>query len=312
MVLWSIPAAAQLSTGSVTGTVRDSSGASVAGANVTLENTDTRVARKAVTNEIGLYKFIGLQPGQYTLEAASPGFATRRLVPFTLVVNQTASLDFELVPGDISQTVTVAASAVEVQSATAELGTAVAERSVQDLPLNGANFSQLLILAPGVSPVSVAQNSTGPLRSVGTVVMPSVNGQTGRSNLFLLDGVVNFGANQNYYIVTPIVEAIQEFKVQSHNDLAEFGGALGGIVNVVTKAGTNQLHGGAWWSIRNDAFDARDFFQPRVTPFRWNQYGAALGGPVVAPRLYNGRSRTFFFVAWQGYRLRRPTQSYYK
>jgi hypothetical protein len=103
----------------------------------------------------------------------------------------------------------------------------VSQKAVADLPLNGRNFSQLLALTPGVSPVSVSQNATGPLRSVGTVVMPSVNGQTGRSNIFLLDGVVNFGANQNYYIVTPIVETIQEFKVQAHNDLAEFGGGLG-------------------------------------------------------------------------------------
>ena len=303
---------AQLSTATVSGSVRDASGASIPGASIELTNTGTGIARQTASNDSGIYTFLGIQPGSYTLQASATGMAPQRLSAFTLQVNQTATLDFDLKPGDVTQSVTVSGSAAEVQSSTAELGTVVSQKAVADLPLNGRNFSQLLALTPGVSPVSVSQNATGPLRSVGTVVMPSVNGQTGRSNIFLLDGVVNFGANQNYYIVTPIVETIQEFKVQAHNDQAEFGGGLGGVVNVVTKAGTNELHGSGWWFVRNDAFDARSFFQPAVTPFRWNQYGGSVGGPVTIPKLYSGKNRTFFLLGYQGYKLRRPNQSFFR
>ena len=303
---------AQLSTATINGNVRDASGAAISGASIELTSTGTGVARRTTSNESGAYTFLGIQPGSYTLQASATGMAPQRLSPFTLQVNQTATLDFDLKPGDVTQSVTVSGSVVEVQSSTAELGSVVAQKAVADLPLNGRNFSQLLALTPGVSPVSVSQNASGPLRSVGTVVMPSVNGQTGRSNIFLLDGVVNFGANQNYYIVTPIIETIQEFKVQAHNDLAEFGGALGGVVNVVTKAGTNELHGSGWWFIRNDAFDARSFFQPAVTPFRWNQYGCSVGGPVTIPKLYDGKNRTFFLLGYHGYKLRRPNQAFYR
>ena len=109
--------------------------------------------------------------------------------------------------------------------------------------------------------------------------MPSINGQTGRSNLFLLDGVLDYGGNANSFIVAPIVDSIQEFKIQSHNDLAEFGGVLGGMINVVTRAGTNAFHGSAWEFLRNDAFDARNFFQASVTPFPGTSSGRPAAGP---------------------------------
>jgi len=183
---------------------------------------------------------------------------------------------------------------------------------VVDLPLNGRNFTQLLSLSPGVAPVSVSQNSGGfgNVASGTTFVFPSINGQTNRSNFFMTDGLNNQGAFQSTYAVPPIIDAMSEFKVNAHNDQAEFGGALGGIINVVTKSGTNQLHGSLWEFVRNDAFNARNTFQNSVTVFRQNQYGASAGGPVVLPKLYNGRNKTFFFGAYQGFQYSRAANAF--
>jgi outer membrane receptor protein involved in Fe transport len=304
----------QLSTASVNGIVRDPSGSSVPQAVVVLKNVDTGVERQTISNEAGNYVFLNVPPGSYTLEASKPGFRTNRLNPFTLVVNQTATFDFALQVGSVEQSVTVEAIGAEVQSSTAELGAAVTQKQVVDLPLNGRNFTQLLSLTPGVSPVSVSQNAGGSFTAspVGSFVFPSINGQTNRSNFWMLDGVNNQESFNSTYAVPPVVDAIQEFKVQSHNDQAEFGGALGGIINVVTKSGTNELHGAAWEYIRNDAFDARNFFQANVTPFRQNQFGATGGGPVVIPKVYNGKNRTFFFLSYQGFRFRQPANTFYR
>jgi hypothetical protein len=258
--------------------------------------------------------FLDLPPGSYVLEASASGFSVIKSEPFTLVVNQTATLDLSLTVGSVTQTVTVEATTTQVQASTSELGAVVSTREAVDLPLNGRNFTQLLTLTPGASPISVSSNSGGfTSQPVGSFAFPSINGQTNRSNYFMLDGAFNMsGWGQSTYAVAPIPDTIQEFKVQSHNDEAEFGGVMGGIVNVVTKGGTNELHGDLWEFLRNDAFDARNFFQPNVTPYRWNMFGASAGGPVVLPKLYNGRSRTFFMLGYQGFRLREPAQSLYR
>src|SRR5258708_33063105 len=198
--------------------------------------------------------------------------------------------------GSTQQTVEGSATAAAIQSSTSELGTAVNTRAVNELPLNGRNFTQLLQLTPGVSPVSVAQNSGGgggfAGNAIGAFTFPAVNGQRNRSNIFLLDGLNDLGSFIGNYNVEPIVETIQEFKVQSHNDLAEFGQALGGIVNVVTKSGSNQYHGNAWDYLRNEQFDARNYFIASRNPLRQNQYGVAGGGPLSIPKLYDDKNRT--------------------
>jgi Carboxypeptidase regulatory-like domain/TonB dependent receptor len=305
---------AQNSTASVNGTVRDTSGSVVPGSDVVLSNTQTNVERRAVTNEAGIYVFLNAIPGKYGLQASKIGFKTSKQSTFALAVNQTATFDFTLELGEITQEVTVEAVGAEVQSSTAELGAVVGHEQVQDLPLNGRNFTQLLSLTPGASPVSVAQNSGGwgAVSAGSSFTFPSINGQTNRSNFFMLDGVNNQGAINSTYAIAPIIDSIQEFKVQSHNDEAEFGGALGGIVNVVTKSGTNELHGSLWEYLRNDAFDARNPFFQDKTPFRQNEYGASVGGPVVIPKLYNGHNKTFFFAGWQGWRYRRPANSFFR
>lgn len=301
LLVLALPANAQISTATVNGTVRDSTGAVIPGAEVSISNVETGVEQQAASNTAGVYRFSNLQPGLYTLSCASSGFQTAVVNPFSLVVNQTATFDFGLEVGAVTETVTVEASGAQLQASSAELGSAVTEKQVVDLPLNGRNFTKLLELTPGVAPVSVSQNRGGfTARPIGEFQFPAVNGQTNRSNLFMLDGVFNQGAFVSTYAVPPIIDTIQEFKVNAHNDDPEFGGAVGGIVNVVTKGGTNELHGNAWWFLRNDKLDSRNFFRPNVTPQRWNQFGGTLGGPIV-------RNKTFFMLGYQGFRLRRPS-----
>jgi outer membrane receptor protein involved in Fe transport len=303
---------AQLSSATVTGVVHDSTGGVVAGAKVLLHNLDTTIETRADTNSSGNYVFLNITPGRYSLEASSAGFQTSKITELALVVNQTATMDFTLQVGAVQQTVNVEAAGELVQAATSELGAVVEQKQVVDLPLNGRNFTQLLSLTPGVSPISVSQNSNGfgNVASGTQFSFPSVNGQTNRSNFFLTDGLNNQGAFSSTYAVPPIIDAIGEFKVNSHNDLVEFGGVLGGIVNVATKSGTNDLHGSAWEFLRNNEFNARNTFLANPSVFRQNQFGVAAGGPVRIPKLYNGRNKTFFFGAYEGFEYSRAANSF--
>ena len=185
---------AQTSTASINGTVRDATGGVVPGVGVILTNTQTNVERRARTNEGGFYVFLDVIPGKYQLQAARTGFKTSRVPPFTLQVNQTATFDVNLELGEVSQEVTVTGTAAELQSSTAELGAVVGEQQVVDLPLNGRNFTQLLALTPGVSPINVSQSAGGFAATTtadAAVTFPSVNGQNNKSNVYLLDGVPN-------------------------------------------------------------------------------------------------------------------------
>lgn len=301
------------SAASVTGTVVDATGAVVPGVSITLTNAATDVHQATVTSSSGTYSVINVVPGEYNISVEKSGFGTQHLAHATLGVNQAAVFNFRLTPGSTSQSVTVSAQAATIESSTAELGTVISTRPVKDLPLNGRNFTELLELTPGVSRVSVGQNSGGgggfAGQALGTYTFPSVNGQRNRSNMFLLDGVTDLGSFLGNYNYQPIVDDIQEFKVQSHNDLAEFGQVTGGIVNIVTKGGTNTLHGSAWEFLRNSDFDARDYFLPAVNPLRQNVFGVTAGGPVRIPHLYNGKDRTFFFFAYEGFRQSQAAQS---
>ena len=312
-ILIPVPAWPQASTAAINGLVRDASGAVVPDAELVLHNAETGVEMRTSSNAAGLYVILNIQPGSYTLTAAKSGFTARSISAFRLMVNQTATFDITLAVGAVQQTVSVEATAAEVQASTAELGAAVGRSQVADLPLNGRNFTQLLTLTPGASPLNSSQNSGGWLTgAIGSYSFPSINGQSNRSNFFLLDGIINHSAIVSAYALAPIVDTIQEFKVQSHNDQAEFGQVVGGIVNVVTKSGTNELHGDGWEYLKHNDLSGRSYFSPTVTPFRWNQFGAAAGGPVVLPKLYHGQNRTFFFLGYQGYRYHKPSNSYFR
>jgi hypothetical protein len=293
--------------------VKDTTGAMLSGASVLLTNTDTGVKQLASTTTAGLYAIPNVRPGNYTIVVDKKGFESAKELQIVLQVNQAATFNFVLPVGAVADVVTVSSAASSVETSTAALGTVITTQAVNDLPLNGRNFTQLLELTPGVSRISVDQNSSGGSgisgNAIGTFTFPAVNGQRNRSNMFLLDGVNDLGSYFGTYNYQPIVDGIQEFKVQSHNDLAEFGGVSGGIINVVTKGGTNQIHGSAWEFLRNSAFDARNYFLPTVNPLRQNQFGVTVGGPVVIPHLYNGHNKTFFFFAYEGFRNSQAAQT---
>jgi hypothetical protein len=306
-----VKAAAQLSSAAIHGTVRDSSGAVVKDAAITLHETSTGTERKTDSNSAGSFAFVDVAPGNYTLAVAKAGFSTATQAPFPLNVNQTATFNFSLVVGSQVQQVTVAAGSTQLATSTENLGTVINGTAVNSLPLNGRNFTQLLTLTPGSSRADTGQASGGGNAIlIGSFGFPSINGQMNRSNLFLLDGIVDQQFWFSEYAVPPIVDDIDEFKVQSHNDQSQFGGVLGGVVNIVTKSGSNQFHGDAWEFFRNDALDARNPLLSAKTPLKQSVYGATIGGPVLLP-YYDGRNRTFFFGAYEGTNINSANQLLY-
>jgi len=285
------------------GTVRDPSGAVIPDATIALVNSRTGVKQTTQSNSTGNYSLVNINPGEYWVTVSKSGFETDKSATFTLAVNQTATINVNLKVGATESMVQVSAGGVEIETSTSELGTAIGTEEVNSLPLNGRNFTELLLLGPGVSPANASGNSGGGGigNYLGTVVFPAVNGQNNRSNMYLLDGVNNYGSIRDTYAVQPTLDDIQEFKLQSHNDEAQFGQVLGGIVNVVTKSGTNNFHGDVWEFLRNDVFDAANYFNPVRIPLKQNQFGGAVGGPVVLPH-YNGRNKTFFYFSYEGFR----------
>ncbi|MDX6459092.1 MAG: hypothetical protein QOE55_2789 [Acidobacteriaceae bacterium] len=326
MIAFATVAHAQTATGQFNGHVYDQNGGVLPGTTVTLVDPQTNLNRTTQTNGEGLYEFPLIPPGLYKLTVTQSGFDTASSPELRLEVNQVATQDFKLTVGSATQTVTVTSAAELLQASTANLGAVVDTRPVADLPLNGRSFSALLTLAPGVNPVNYSQNGTvgygtgfGSAGIPGsTYTFPSTQGQWNRENLYYLDGIINTAAFASSYDVPPIIDDIQEFKIQSHNDQAEYGGVLGGVVNLVTKSGTNSFHGSLWEYLRNNAFDSRNPFTDfngntpaAPAPFRQNEFGAAAGGPVMIPKVYNGKNRTFFFGAWESWRYSKAAGASY-
>jgi hypothetical protein len=209
LVLLPVTASGQIYIASITGSVRDISGAVIPDTTLVLTNVNTGVEKRLTSNAAGNYLFSNLQPGTYTLEASKVGFSTNKLQPFTLVVDQRATLDFSLSVSAVKQSVTVEAVGTTIQTATADLGRLVSQKETVSLPLNGRNFTQLLTLTPGASPVNVAQSGASygvfaPVASQSQVAFPSMNGQPNRSNFFYLDGINDAGAFASTYAVPPL------------------------------------------------------------------------------------------------------------
>lgn len=316
---------AQTEKASISGRITDQTNAVVPDAVVEIRNTDTGIVSSTKTNDQGVYAFPSLPPGNYIMNVRKQGFRTVSVTDVKLYVQDTISRNFALQVGSSAESVTVVAEsgAGLVNVTGSELGTVITQEAIHELPLNGRNFTQLLTLTPGATPISTAQSSgvgVNDLAVLGvptaTVSQPSIQGQFNRSNLYMLDGVINTELNTSTYVIPPIVDTMQEFKVQSHDDRAEYGGVLGGVVSVVTRSGGNQLHGSAWEFVRNNAFDARDPFRDALraspSPFRQNQFGAQLNGPVFIPKLYNGRNRTFFLFGYEGWRFNQAAQTRYR
>ena len=305
MIVSALPLWAQISTGTINGTIHDSTGAVIGDADVTITNDATGVQRNTRSSGTGTYSLTEVPPGSYDLTVKKGGFNVASRRGIILTVNQTITADETLAAGSITQSITVNADAATIDVSTAANGTAITTQQVAALPLNGRNFTQLLTLTPGAVAVNVDQNASNSSNSflgtrIGTLVFPAINGQGNRSNLFAVDGLIDQGVMGANYAVAPILDDIQEFKVQSLNDESIFGGVTGGVINVVTKSGTNQFHGIAWEFLRNSAFDARNPFFASVTSLHQNQFGANLGGPVVLGP-YNGRNKTFFFASYEQY-----------
>lgn len=303
-------ASAQTATAELSGVVTDASQAAVPNAKVTVFNADTgTIVREVQTDATGIYIVTFLLPGRYNVSAEAPGF--RRIVQqnVTLEVNQRARLDFSLQIGQVSETVEVAATAPLLESQSSSLGSVIGQRFVSELPLNGRNFVTLAILSPGVNgtgfstPGTIMSGTRPDDRRPGTEIFS--NGNREGSNNFLYDGIDNNDRLTLSIVLRPGVDAIREFKVQTNMNSADQGRNSGAVVDVVSKSGTNEFHGTVFEFLRNSAMDARNFFNPRgnpFPPFRYNQFGFALGGPVLIPKVYNGKNRTFFFVDYEGFR----------
>jgi len=296
--------------GSIAGQVRDSSGATIPEAKVTATNTGTNAQRVALSNEAGDYAFPLLPPGIYTVTAERPGFKTLVRSQVEIQVQQNARIDFELQIGQISESVEVVANGVMVTE-NATVGTVIENRRIVELPLNGRNYLQLVSLAPNVSTGFSTQGQAGArqggIRAAQTI---SVSGQRTNFNHYTLDGVENTDPNFNTFVVMPSVDALQEFKVQTGIYPAEFGRQTTQI-NVLTKSGTNQYHGTAFEFLRNDKLDATSYaftsLRPVKDPFKWNQYGFTLAGPVWLPKIYKGKDKLFFMGNYESFRKRGST-----
>jgi hypothetical protein len=286
---------AQSADATLTGTAKDATGGVMPGVTITVRNQATNELRSAVSSPDGLYRITNLPRGSYEVKAELEGFKTVAQSDVLLTVGDTVRLDFDLEVGALTEVVTVQSQAALVNTEEGRLSNLVDEKRVSELPLNGRNVFQLMDLQPGAvaNPANVVLGGSAGGNSA------FVNGQRNRANNFLLDGTDNndqFTAGR--VAVNPNVDMIQEFRVLSNNFSAEFGRNSAAVVNVVTKSGTNELHGTAYEFLRNDALDARTVFSREVDPLRFNQFGATTGGAIR-------HDRTFFFASYEGLRLRR-------
>lgn len=303
------PAAAQVERASIVGTIRDGTGAVVPGVSIRVTHESTNTTTTLQSSGTGNYTAVNLIPGSYTVVAEHTGFSTRSFKGVVLQVGQTGRLDITLEVGAMHEVIEISAAAPMLQTENATVGQVIPLQPIQDLPLNGRNFVQLAILAPGVTGLDFAPaggiNSgkrNDELRPGGTGLQAS--GVSMMNNQVLVDGIDDTELISGTFVVRPTIEGVQEFRVITNNAGAEYGRAGGAIVVVNSKSGGNEFHGSAFEFVRNDFFDAKNYFdrpETKIPPYRMNQFGASLGGPVLLPR-YNGRNRTFFFTDYEGQR----------
>jgi len=294
------PLRAQISYGSIIGTVTDASGASVPEAVVTLTKTGTAERRTAVSNADGNYEFVNLLPGRYRVEVEKAGFKhlTRDDIP--VEVQATVRVDASMQVGEVGQTVEVTGQAPLLQTDTSSLGTIVESRKVQEMPLNGRNVINLITLVPGVVAQGDAMtNPTG--QNIFSFGNYQVGGAVAGQNATFLDGAPLNVAQGSLIALIPTQDAMQEFRVQTNSLGPEFGRFAGGVINLVSKSGSNQFHGSSYEFLRNKVLNANTFFNnltgKPVPSFTQNQFGSNIGGPIK-------KDKTFFFFSYEGFRLR--------
>jgi len=300
---------AQIASAELSGNVLDSSGAAVPNAVVTAINVETSIVHTTATEKGGDYVITSLPPGNYTLTAEAPGFSKLEQTGIILQINQQARVDLTLQVGQTAQTIQVTGHPPLLEAESSSVGTVINRQLVNELPLNGRNFVQLATLSPGVN--GVGESASGTImggtrpddRRAGSEIFS--NGNREGDNNFLFDGVDNNERLTLSITLRPAVDAVREFKIQTNLYSADVGRNSGAVIDVISKSGTNQLHGSLFEFLRNSDVDARTYFNTAGTSFptfRLNQFGGSLGGPVVIPKVYHGKDKTFFFVDYEGFR----------
>src|SRR5882762_7804294 len=315
---WSVPLllaatmslSGQQTRATLVGTLTDPSGAVISGSTVTIVNLQTGVRRETKTDPTGNYTVPFLPEGSYSVTVAMQGFRQKEVQRVTLAVGQTGRVDFQMEVGDVIQNVTVQASVVALQTENATVGTTIDSTEITELPLNGRNFVQLAQLIPGALPgtpgsITVRRGrgsigqSDSPFGSTGF----SANGVRDTANRYYIDGIESMDGDAFTYAFSPSVDSLAEVKVETNLYAADSGAAPGGQISLITKSGTNVYHGTLWEFNRNDAltstYDAiahKDLHSARLNR---NQYGANLGSPILIPKIYNGKNKTFFFFNWE-------------
>ncbi len=295
---------AQIVTATMTGVVRDPSGAPIPETRIRVLNAVTNLVRETTSDASGSYLIPALPPGPYRVEAERQGFKTAQVTGIVLEVAQRARVDLRLELGQVTETLSVHATVPLLETESPQIGNLIDRERIVNLPLNGRNFMELTLLSGGINE---AQGGGAKGGSFNKGLAPSAAGMPAEYNVYQLDGVDNREGFNHSYNLAPSVDAVREFRMQIGQYSAEFGGG-GAVINVVTRSGTNEFHGAAWEFVRNNVFDARNFFlQPNQTiaPLRRNQFGVAAGGPILLPKIYNGKNRTFVFGNFELNRVRR-------
>lgn len=299
------------STATLQGTVTDPQGAIVPNARITVRSTGTGAERTVEADSEGNYQVAALPAGNYRVEVQAQGFGTQVVNSLTVEVARTVVQNFQLSVGSVEQQVTVTSDTSVVETATTSVGTVINERTVQEIPLNGRHFVDLGLLIPGS--VTPPQNGflSAPIRGQGSFAFNTAGNREDTVN-FQINGINLNDMVQNQITFQPSINTVQEFKVDNSTFSAEYGRNSGAVTNIATRSGTNDFHGELFEYLRNEALDARNFFNLRKPPFKRNQFGLAVGGPVLLPRFgegvsplgYSGRNRTFFFFSYEGLRQR--------
>jgi hypothetical protein len=293
--------------GTVVGTVSDSSGAMLPGATIVLRQTATGAMRAVVAGSDGTFVVPSLPPASYSLTAEAPGFKKYEREGIVLLADQSTAVNITLEVGVASEKVTVEANITQVDTTTATLKQVVEQKSIVDLPLNGRNAAALTSLIAGAVPAPNTGWDQGAQKTFPGVVLVSTNGSQSNTISYLLDGGNNVDEYTNVNQPFPFPDALQEFSVQTSNYSARYGSNAGGVVNIITKSGSNHVHGDLFEFNRNAVFNARNFFASKRDQLKRNQFGGTLGGPIVIPGVYHGKDKTFFFAGYQGTRIRNIT-----
>jgi len=302
ILLFPATAKAQFTTGTILGTVSDPSGAVIVGARVTATQLDTGFSRTAATDEAGSYTLVNMPLGKYQVKAEMAGFKTGVSGPFQLVVDQKLRSNFVLAVGEVSETIEVTGVGTTLlQTDQHDINQIVQEREIKGLPLNGRDFFSLLLLSNGVQDTSTDQGGAT------TNVTFSINGMRPESNSVTLDGIEMSSIRESDVDLRPNIDAVGEFKVLTSAFSAEYGHTAGGVISIQSKAGVNEFHGSLFEFLRNDALNAANFFRnpvnPQKAPLRLNQFGGTFGGPIQ-------KDKTFFFIDYQGYQLRKINEGF--